>query len=90
LAAANAPTTLLASQTVAEVSVHAIPMYHEGSRQLQDRFQARPLVDRMVEHIVHATFTDEDREFIDSGPHFNEVLRPGDPAGPRRDDADQS
>jgi hypothetical protein len=70
LAAAKAPTTLLASQTVAEVRVHAIPMYHEGSRQLQDRFQARRLADRMVEHIVHATFTDEDREFIDSRPLF--------------------
>jgi len=50
--------------------VHAIPMYHEGSRQLQDRFQARRLADRMVEHIVHETFTDEDRTFIDSSPLF--------------------
>ena len=46
--------------------MHAIDMYHEGSRQLQDRFQARRLADRMVERIVHDTFTDEDRAFIDS------------------------
>ena len=45
-------------------------MYHEGSRQLQDRFQARRLADRMVERIVHDTFTDEDRAFIDSRPLF--------------------
>jgi len=45
-------------------------MYHEGSRQLQDRFEARPLADRMVERIVHDTFTDEDRAFIESRPLF--------------------
>ena len=30
-------------------------MYNEGSRQLQDRFRARALADRMVERIVHDT-----------------------------------
>jgi hypothetical protein len=37
---------------------------------LQDRFQARRLADRMVERIVHDTFTDEDRAFIDSRMRF--------------------
>jgi hypothetical protein len=66
--------------------MHAIAMYHAGSRQLQDRFQARRLADRMVEHIVRETFTDEDRAFIDSARRFNEVLPPGDPAALARDD----
>ena len=47
-----------------------IPMYHEGSRQLQDRFEARRLADRMVERIVHDTFSAEDRAFIESLPLF--------------------
>ena len=47
-----------------------IPMYHEGSRQLQDRFQARALADRMVERIVHDAFTHDDRAFIESRPMF--------------------
>ena len=45
-------------------------MYHEGSRQLQDRFHARALADRMVERIVHDRFSDEDRAFIASRPLF--------------------
>jgi len=50
--------------------VSAIPMYHQGSRQLQDHFHARPLADRMVERIVHDTFADDDRAFIESRPMF--------------------
>jgi predicted pyridoxine 5'-phosphate oxidase superfamily flavin-nucleotide-binding protein len=45
-------------------------MYHEGSRELQDRFHARQLADRMVERIVHDTFSDEDRAFIESRALF--------------------
>ena len=56
--------------TVAEATVQSIPMYHEGSRRLQDRFHARALADRMVERIVHDTFSDEDRAFIESRPMF--------------------
>ena len=48
----------------------SIPMYHEGSRQLQDRFEARRLADRMVERIVHDTFSAEDRAFIERLPLF--------------------
>jgi uncharacterized protein len=50
--------------------VHSIPMYHDGSRRLQDRFQSRALADRMVERIVHDAFTDEDRVFIESRAMF--------------------
>lgn len=50
--------------------MNPIPMYHEGSRRLQDRFEARALADRMVERIVHDTFSDEDRAFIESRSLF--------------------
>ena len=46
------------------------PMYHEGSRQLQDRFETRRLADRLVEVVVHDAFTDADRAFIESRPLF--------------------
>jgi uncharacterized protein len=42
------------------------PMYHDGSRQLQDRFATRRLADRLVETVAHAAFTDADRAFIES------------------------
>lgn len=47
-----------------------IPMYHEGSRALQDRFQTRALADRLVERLARDAFTDEDRAFIESRPLF--------------------
>jgi predicted pyridoxine 5'-phosphate oxidase superfamily flavin-nucleotide-binding protein len=47
-----------------------IAMYHDGSRDLQDRFQTRKLADRLVEVVVHAAFTDGDRAFIESRPMF--------------------
>ncbi len=45
-------------------------LYHEGSRQLQDRFQTRRLADRLEEVIAHDVFTDADRAFIESRPMF--------------------
>jgi predicted pyridoxine 5'-phosphate oxidase superfamily flavin-nucleotide-binding protein len=47
-----------------------IPMYHQGSRQLQDRFATRKLADRLVEVLARNAFTDEDRAFIESRPLF--------------------
>ena len=47
-----------------------IPMYHEGSRGLQDRYATRRLADRLVEVVAHTAFTDKDREFIESRPMF--------------------
>lgn len=38
--------------------------YHEGHRQLQDRFDTRRLADRLEERIVHDRITDKEREFI--------------------------
>ena len=47
-----------------------VPMYHDGSRRLQERFDTRRLADRMVEKIVHGVFTDADRAFIETRPMF--------------------
>ena len=47
-----------------------VPMYHEGSRLLQDTFATRRLADRLVEVLVRDAFTDEDRAFIESRPLF--------------------
>jgi len=46
------------------------PMYHDGSRRLQDRFATRRLADRLVEVVAHDAFTDGDRVFIQSRPLF--------------------
>jgi predicted pyridoxine 5'-phosphate oxidase superfamily flavin-nucleotide-binding protein len=45
-------------------------IYHDGSRQLQDRFETRRLADRLVEVVAHDTFTDPDRVFIESRALF--------------------
>ena len=47
-----------------------IPMYHDGSRRLQDRFASRKLADRLVEVLARAEFTDGDRAFIESRALF--------------------
>ena len=39
-------------------------MYHDGSRELQDRFDSRRIADRLEQITVHDTFTADDREFI--------------------------
>lgn len=40
-------------------------IYHEGSRELQDRFDTRRLADRLEQVKVHDVFTAADREFIE-------------------------
>jgi predicted pyridoxine 5'-phosphate oxidase superfamily flavin-nucleotide-binding protein len=50
--------------------VSDIPMYHQGSRELQDHFQTRALADRLAERLARDAFTDEDRAFIESRPLF--------------------
>lgn len=47
-----------------------VPMYHDGSRQLQDQFETRRLADRLVEVLTRDAFTDEDCTFIESRPLF--------------------
>jgi len=46
------------------------PMYHQGSRTLQDRFDSRRIADRLEEVTVHAEFTPDDRAFIESRAMF--------------------
>ena len=45
-------------------------MYHEESRELQDRFDTRRLADRIEERLVHDTIADDDREFIEARDMF--------------------
>ena len=55
------------------------PMYHEGARELQDKFDSRKLADRLAEVLAHDSFTDADRAFIESRPLF--FLSTADAAG---------
>jgi len=47
-----------------------VPLYHEGSRDLQDRFDTRRLADRIEERIVHDRIDDGDRAFIEARDMF--------------------
>ncbi len=47
-----------------------VPVYHEGSRKLQDRFGTRRLADRLVEVVGRSEFTEDDRAFVRSRPLF--------------------
>ena len=40
--------------------------YHDGARELQDRFDTRRLADRLAERLSRVEFTAEDRAFIES------------------------
>lgn len=46
------------------------PAYHDGMRQLQERFDSRRLADRLDEKLARREFTDEDRAFIESRSLF--------------------
>ncbi len=45
-------------------------MYHDGNRDLQDHFGARPLADRLVERLWRDRFKDDDKAFIESVGFF--------------------
>jgi predicted pyridoxine 5'-phosphate oxidase superfamily flavin-nucleotide-binding protein len=45
-------------------------IYHDGNRQLQDRFDTRRLADRLDEAIVGDTIDDNDRRFIEGADMF--------------------
>jgi predicted pyridoxine 5'-phosphate oxidase superfamily flavin-nucleotide-binding protein len=47
-----------------------VGLYHEGSRELQDRFDTRRLADRIEERIVHDQIDDGDRAFIEARDMF--------------------
>ena len=47
-----------------------VPMYHDGNRELQDRFGARALADRLIERLWRDRFRDEDKALIESVGFF--------------------
>ena len=44
-------------------------LYHDGNRQLQDRYDSRRISDRL-EGLVRTAFSDEDKTFIESAAYF--------------------
>jgi predicted pyridoxine 5'-phosphate oxidase superfamily flavin-nucleotide-binding protein len=46
------------------------PMYHDGAREMQARFDSRRIADRLEQVTVHDTFSDGDREFVERAPMF--------------------
>jgi uncharacterized protein len=54
-------------------------LYHQGHRDLQERFETTRLADRLEELIVHDVFDDNDRAFIESVDMF--FLATADDAG---------
>lgn len=46
------------------------PFFHEGMRELQDRFDGRRVADAIETHRKHYAFSDEDRELIAASPFF--------------------
>jgi predicted pyridoxine 5'-phosphate oxidase superfamily flavin-nucleotide-binding protein len=46
------------------------PMYHDGARALQDRFDSRRIADRLHEVTVHDRFSADDRAFIERSAMF--------------------
>jgi uncharacterized protein len=45
-------------------------LYHNGNRQLQDRFDSRRIADRLEERLTRTAFTAEDKTFIESVAYF--------------------
>ena len=45
-------------------------MYHDGNRQLQDRFDSRRISDRLEEKLTRTAFTADDKAFIESAAYF--------------------
>ena len=45
-------------------------MYHDGNRQLQDRFDSRRISDRLEEKLTRTAFSDDDKAFIESAAYF--------------------
>ncbi len=45
-------------------------MFHDGSRELQDRFDTRRLADRIESRLVHDHITEHDRAFIEARDMF--------------------
>ncbi len=46
------------------------PFFHDGMREIQDRYDGRRIADILVKHRLHSEFTDADRAMIESAPFF--------------------
>ena len=46
------------------------PLYHEGNRKLQDKFDSRRIADRLKQVTLHDTFMPPDVEMIETAPMF--------------------
>lgn len=46
------------------------PLYHEGNRELQDRFDSRRIADRLEDVTLHDYFTDDDCAFVEDSSMF--------------------
>lgn len=44
--------------------------FHDGMRELQDRYEGRAVADRLERHRMHTTFTEDDRAMIEAAPFF--------------------
>jgi uncharacterized protein len=47
-----------------------LPLYHQGARSLQDRFDTRRLADRIEQTLARVAFTEDDKAFIERMPMF--------------------
>jgi len=45
-------------------------IYHDGNRQLQDRFDSRRISDRLEEKLTRTAFNDDDKAFIEGATYF--------------------
>jgi hypothetical protein len=45
-------------------------LYHDGNRQLQDRFDSRRISDRLEEKLTRTAFTADDKAFIEGAAYF--------------------
>src|SRR5476651_1896778 len=45
-------------------------MYHDGNRQLQDRFDSRRISDRLEEKLTRTAFSADDKAFIEGASYF--------------------
>src|SRR6202142_3300787 len=45
-------------------------MYHDGNRQLQDRFDSRRISDRLEEKLTRTAFSADDKAFIEGAAYF--------------------
>ena len=46
------------------------PMYNDGAREMQDRFDSRRIADRLEEVTVHTQFSPDDQAFIEGSAMF--------------------